>query len=111
MGGVGKIVDIDEAKIGDQKYSRGRLIEGKWLFDGIEPNLGRIFIVSVATRGYETLLPIIKEYILPGSTIISDCWCTYQCLEFEGFQHYTVNHTYNFIDSNTGAHTQNIERL
>ena len=26
-----------------------------------------------------------------------------------GYPHYTVNHTYNFIDPMTGAHTQNVE--
>ena len=29
----------------------------------------------------------------------------------EGFKHYTVNHTENFVDSSTGAHTQLIECL
>ncbi|KAF0752823.1 dual specificity protein phosphatase CDC14B-like [Aphis craccivora] len=28
-----------------------------------------------------------------------------------GFDHYTVNHLYNFFDPTTGAHTQMIERL
>jgi len=28
-----------------------------------------------------------------------------------GFKHNTVNYAYNFVDLDTGAHTQNIERL
>lgn len=28
-----------------------------------------------------------------------------------GFQHFTVNHKYNFVDPTTKVHTQNIERL
>lgn len=32
-------------------------------------------------------------------------------LQNVGFHHLTVNHTYNFVDPQTGPHTQNIERL
>jgi hypothetical protein len=35
-GGEGKIVEIDEAKIGKRKYNRGRYLEGQWVFGGIE---------------------------------------------------------------------------
>ncbi|XP_024869450.1 uncharacterized protein LOC112453119 [Temnothorax curvispinosus] len=40
---------------------------------------------------------------------MSDCWKSYNCLNNEGFQYLTVNHSYNFVDPETGAHTQNIE--
>ncbi|KAK0066001.1 transposase-like protein, partial [Biomphalaria pfeifferi] len=59
----------------------------------------------------ETLLQIIKERILPGTTIMSDCWCSYDCLNSEGYRHQTVNHTYNFVNPETKAHTQHVERL
>lgn len=36
LGGPGKIVEIDETKIGHQKYNRSRIITGHWLFGGIE---------------------------------------------------------------------------
>ncbi|KAI5714690.1 hypothetical protein M8J77_012437 [Diaphorina citri] len=31
----GKVVEIDEAKFGRRKYNRGRVIDGKWLFEEI----------------------------------------------------------------------------
>jgi hypothetical protein len=34
-----------------------------------------------------------------------------ELLKSSGFHHYTVNHTYYFVDPTTGAHTQTIERL
>lgn len=34
--------------------------------------------------------------------IISDCWKSYKCLENEEFVHYTVNHSLNFTDPDTG---------
>lgn len=110
IGGPNVIVQIDEAKFGRRKYHRGRIIEGQWIFGGIEENGRRCFFIPVADRTKETLLAIIKEWIHPESTIISDCWKSYDCLESEGFLHLKVNHTYNFVDPDTGANTNLIER-
>jgi hypothetical protein len=54
-------------------------------------------------------LPIIEEWILPGTTIISDCWKAYNCLEREGYVHLKVNHSLHFKDPETGAHSNSIE--
>ena len=40
---------------------------------------------------------------------MSNLWRDYDCLNDEGFQHLTVNRSLNFVDPDTGAHTQNIE--
>ncbi|XP_028046186.2 uncharacterized protein LOC118644227 [Monomorium pharaonis] len=111
LGGPGHIVEIDEAKLGTRKYNRGRLIKGHWIFEGYEQDTKKVFIVPVEDRSEKTLLACIKEWILPGTTIVSDCWKSYNCLNNEDFQHLTVNHSYNFVDPDTGAHTQHIERV
>nr|XP_012229903.1 PREDICTED: uncharacterized protein LOC105676515 isoform X1 [Linepithema humile] len=111
LGGPGRTVEIDEAKIGRRKYNRGRLIKGQWIFGGYERDSKKIFIVPVEDRTEETLLACIKEWIMPGTTIVFDCWKSYNCLNNEGFQHLTVNHSYNFVDPQSGAHTQHIERV
>lgn len=111
IGGPGVIVEIDEAKIGHRKYQRGRVIDGKWIFGGYDRVSKEIFLVPVPERNATTLISVIKEFILPGSTIYSDCWKAYNNLDKEGFQHLTVNHSLNFVDPDTGAHTQNIERV
>lgn len=112
IGGQGIIVEIDEAKFGRRKYNRGRIVEGQWVFGGVErENKHHQFLVPVAARNKDTLLALIIRHIRPGSVIYSDCWKAYECLGEEGFTHLTVNHSLNFVDPETGAHTQNIERL
>ena len=44
------------------------------------------------------LLPIIKDWIAPGTTIMSDYWKAYNCLEREGYVHLKVNHKITFKD-------------
>ena len=34
---------------------------------------------------------------------MSDMWKAYDCLQDEGYNHLTVNHSLNFIDPDTGA--------
>lgn len=109
IGGPGKIVEIDESKFGKRKYNRGHTVEGQWVFGGIERESGDMFLVKVEKRDPKTLVKIIHENILPGTTIYSDCWRAYNKLDDEGFEHYTVNHSANFKDPITGVHTNTIE--
>ncbi len=109
VGGQGLVVEIDESKFGKRKYHRGHYVEGQWIFGGIERDSGRIFLVPVEDRTSATLVGIIKTWIKPGSTIYSDCWKGYSCLEDNGYEHLTVNHSVNFVDPKSGAHTNGIE--
>lgn len=109
IGGSGTTVEIDESKFGRMKYHKGRFIEGQWVFGGICRETKACFLVPVERRDKDTLLPIIRAQILPGTRVISDMWKAYDCLNDEGFQHLTVNHSLNFVDPDTGAHTQGIE--
>lgn len=84
IGGPNKVVEIDEAKFGRRKYNRGRILEGNWLFGGIERESKLFFMEPVVNRKKETLLEVIHRKIEPGTTIISDCWKAYDCLNDEG---------------------------
>ena len=69
----------------------------------------RCFERDVSNRRATTLLPIIQGSIRPGTTIMSDMWTAYGGIQAMGYAHLTVNHTYEFVDPITGAHTQNVE--
>ena len=64
-------------------------------------------------QGAATLLPIIREFILPGTTILSDQWAAYDSISSDPnyYEHQTVNYSVNFVDPETHAHTQNIENM
>lgn len=84
LGGPGTVVEVDETKFGRRKYHKGRLITGQWVFGGIQRDNKHLFMETVADRSKQTLLSIIKRRIAPGTTIISDCWKSYNCLQDEG---------------------------
>ena len=101
---------IDESKFGIRKYNSGRRVDSVWVFGRIEHDtkLPKCFFTTVPNRKRETLLPIIKRYILPGTTIHSDFWKAYHYLTTEGYVHEKENHFETFVAEN-GVHTNNIE--
>ena len=109
VGGPGKVVEIDESKFGKRKYHEGRRVDGVWVFGRIERETKNCFFKCFHDRTANTLISIIKEHILPGTTIYSDCWKAYNSLNSECFSHLTVNHSVNFVDPETGTHTNTIE--
>lgn len=48
--------------------------------------------------------------VAPGSIIVTDCWRAYNTLAQYHIDHYTVNHTQNFVEPLTQAHTNTVER-
>lgn len=106
---VGAIVEVDESIIGNRKYNRGRFKHCKWIIGIIERNTNNVRFEYVKTRDAETLFNILKKYVSPNATIITDCWKGYIGLDTYFRRHQTVNHSKNFISPETGAHTQSIE--
>ena len=103
------LVEIDESKFGPRKYHKGHPVKGQWVFGGVERESGEIFLVPVMDRTADTLLAVIRDWIEPGTTVISDCWGAYHNLGSQGYQHRTVNHSINFRDPVTGDHTNTTE--
>lgn len=63
------------------KYHKGKHVEGRWVFGGVERETGKCFLIPVPDRRAETLIRLIQHWIKPGTTIISDCWKAYNSLK------------------------------
>ena len=68
-----------------------------------------------ASRSRKTLLPIINQHCLPGSIFCSDSWKAYNSLaehlDLEDILYFPMNHSENYVNPKTGAHTQTVEGL
>ncbi|KAG0796752.1 hypothetical protein G6F16_002721 [Rhizopus arrhizus] len=107
LGGPGvDHVQIDESKFGKRKYHRGHRVEGVWVLGMVEAialgtnrvvtisqangvtetrlvpqfKAGRRFLCTVPNRNARTLIPIIRKYVVPGTTIRTDGWRAYSGL-------------------------------
>ena len=112
LGGLQRICQIDETLLsGKRKYNVGnRVSKQTWVFgicdSSTTPAVG--FMKVVPDRRAQTLIPIIKEIIRPGTIIWDGEWSAYRNL-WKNYVHETVNHKINFVNPKTDAHTQNIE--
>ncbi|KAF0750000.1 DDE Tnp IS1595 domain-containing protein, partial [Aphis craccivora] len=92
IGGKGKIVEIDKSLFTNVKI----IVEEYFPSNG--------FLVEYA-------MSKIDQHIEKGTIIYSDFWRAYNVIQDNGYEHFTENHSYNFVDPSTHAHTQGIERL
>ena len=123
LGGYGKVVEMDESFFpGAPKFNRGRRLgtswedNQKWTFGLTERcSLDCILKQVPSSRSRSSLLQIINEHTMPGTVFCSDGWKAYfklaEHLDIEDVLHYPVNHSKNYVDPETGAHTQTIEGL
>lgn len=111
LGGRGKTIEIDESMFGHKrKYNRGRVGQGTWVFGMVERGTGRALAFRVPNRTRETLVTgLVQKFVEPGTTIISDKFSPYFNLNSIGYIHLMVNHSENFVDPYTGAHSNTIE--
>ena len=111
VGGPGHTVEVDECLFNRRKFNVARVLQRLWVFAGYDPAEKEGFLVTIPNRNTEILFPLIKKHILPGTTIVFDCWRAYAGLKREGYEHKIVNHKVNSVDPTSKGTANHAERM
>ena len=65
---------------------------------GILKRNGRVYTVVVDNAKSDTLMPVIKQKIMPDSIVYTDSLSSYDKPDVSGFIHYRINHSKEFAD-------------
>ena len=107
-------VHIDETCLGGKrKYQRGKVpaCKSRWLFGIINKENHQVFVQFVPKRDFINIIPTITRHVMPGCTINTDGARVYKTLDTMNYTHNTIIHKENFVDPNSGAHTNSIENF
>ena len=92
-------VELDESYFGGRrKGRRGRGAAGKEVVFGILKRNGRVYTVVADNAKSDTLMPVIKQKIMPDSIVYTDSLSSYDKLDVSGFIHCRINHSKEFAD-------------
>ena len=80
ISGPGRTVEVDESKFMHRKYHRSHYHKDHWVLGMVECDTNVYMMVAVEDRDAATLLPIIAQYFLLGTCIITDGWQAYNQL-------------------------------
>jgi len=106
-------VEVDESYFGGRrKGKRGRGAADKIPVFGILKRGGKVYTNVIPNASSSTLLPIIKNKVLPDSIVYSDSWRAYNALDVSGFHHQRINHRETYVDDeNPNNHINGIENF
>jgi transposase len=86
-------IEVDESYSGGQrKGKRGRGAAGKVPVFGRLKRGGKVHAAVIAAAKSATLLPILKQRMVPDSIVHSDSLPSYNALAAAGFRHVRINH-------------------
>ena len=92
-------VELDESYFGGRrKGRRGRGAAGKVVVFGILKRNGRGYTAVVDNAKSDTLMPVIRQKIMPDSIVYTDSLSCYDKPGVSGFIHYRINHPKEFAD-------------
>ncbi|KAF8763332.1 hypothetical protein HNY73_021527 [Argiope bruennichi] len=110
LGGQGnKLLRLTNQNLGKRKYNKGKMVEGAWVLGVLKGIRTKCFMTVVQDRTSGNFASVLKEWVIPGSTVMLTAGSRTIVSQKRGFVHLTVNHSLTFKDPDTGAHTNSIE--
>lgn len=92
-------IEVDESYFGGKrKGKRGRGAGGKVPVFGLLKRNGKVYTVVVPDAKSTTILPIIREQVMPDSIVYTDSFTSYNALDVSEFKHLRINHSELFAD-------------
>ena len=87
------VVEADETYVGGKRRGkRGRGAEGKTPVFGIVKRDGEVFAKAVADVKSSTVMPLLRENVKIGTTVMTDTFGIYNKSKKMGYKHKTVDH-------------------
>jgi transposase len=84
------------AVLADDAKANARGAAGKVPVFGLLKRGGKVDVAVIANAQAKTLLPILKERIMPDFIVYSDTLPSYHALDVAGFVHRRINHSKHF---------------
>jgi len=92
-------IELDESYFGGRrKWKRGRGAGGKVPVFVFLKRKGKVYTTVISDAKSSTLMPIIKDKILPDSVVYTDTFRSYNALDVSGFRHERINRSKLFAD-------------
>ena len=83
--------------------------QGKIPVFGLLKRGGQVFTRIISDSKSETLMPIIKQKVIPDSIVYTDTFRSYNVLDVSEFKHFRINHSKLFADQKN--HINGIENF
>lgn len=92
-------IEVDESYFGGyRKGKHGRGAAGKVPVFGLLKRGGRVYTAMIPDSKRSTLMPIIRQKIVPDSIVYTDSYAVYNALDVSEFHHFRIDHTDAFVN-------------
>lgn len=108
LGGGGKQVEMDESGFGGTTRRLRQPKKQKTTVFGMVERQGRVRAIVAQDRKAGTLVPMVRQHVLPETMVFTDDFPSYDGLEVRGYSHRRINHSAGVYVLGT-THTQTIE--